>query len=163
MNNKLLEQLRTFLLDVTVEQYEAGDAAATHRVRQQQYNRARTLFASLTEVYGVGEPGHKAETWAEFGALAALREQNHARQEAEALFECEDIERGDRDYGFDEIGEYTGRGMVATGGRQSVSPLAYHLYSRNQGPESGVGKALAELGFWSDNFGIGWIYYLRGE
>ena len=72
MRNELLEQLRTFLLDVT-EQYENGDAAATHRVRQQQYNRARALFASLTEVYGVGESGHKAEAWAEFGALRSKK------------------------------------------------------------------------------------------
>jgi hypothetical protein len=92
-----------------------------------------------------------------------LSDLSWAERQAEDLFEQEDLERGDRHYGWDRIGGYVGRGMVAPGGRQTASPLAYTLYSRNQGPESDVGKALAGLGFWSDSFGVGWIYYMRGE
>ena len=86
-----------------------------------------------------------------------------AERRAEDLCEQAELKRGDRHYGWDRIGEYVGRGMGATDGRQTVSPLAYTLYNPSQGPDSDVGKALAGLGFWSDSFGVGWIYYMGGE
>lgn len=49
MNSDLIEELISFFLD-TVEQYESGDAAATHRVRQQQYKRAHTLLETLNNM-----------------------------------------------------------------------------------------------------------------
>tara|TARA_R110002110_G_scaffold18524_9_gene77791 strand:- start:383 stop:670 length:288 start_codon:yes stop_codon:yes gene_type:complete len=94
--------------------------------------------------------------------MSINKELTDLTERAEDLFEREDLERGDHYYGWDRVSGYVGRGMVAPDGRQTASPLAYTLYSRYQGPESDVGKALAGLGFWSDNLGVGWIYYLRG-
>jgi hypothetical protein len=87
---------------------------------------------------------------------------NALRQKAEAIFEAEDMEEGDRDYGWSLREGYVGRGMVGHGTTPDrVSALAFDVASRSAGPQSEIGKGLGKLGFHADNMGMGWIYYLR--
>ena len=64
MNNKLLENLRVFLLDI-IEQHEDQQTGwVSERVTQHEHRQARQLFDALNEIYGAStEPGHAAETW----------------------------------------------------------------------------------------------------
>ena len=84
-------------------------------------------------------------------ATAAKRASDTAavQRKAERLFAKHGI-----DYEEDEY--YSGRGMYG-----KFSPLAYDLGDPDDGPRSAIGKALQRLGFYVDNLGMGWIYYLR--
>ena len=64
MTNKLLENLRVFLLDI-IEQHEDQQTGwVSERVTQHEHRQARQLFDALNEIYGAStEPGHAAETW----------------------------------------------------------------------------------------------------
>jgi len=124
----------------------------------------RKTLIKMASTLPVGS-GERRAILAGLNKATALREGSNVRdlsRKAEALFYKHDLEEGDRDYGWDSREGYIGRGMVGLpGSEQSVSPLAYTLHSRNYGPESDIGKALENLGFWSDNMGMGWVYYLR--
>lgn len=63
MNNKLLENLRTFLLDITVHYEDTEEGSDSHTM----YQQACSLFDALNEIYGYApgdEPGYRnAEIW----------------------------------------------------------------------------------------------------
>ena len=71
------------------------------------------------------------------------------QRKAERLFAKHDIE-------YEVYEGYSGRGMYGNN-----SPLAYSLPDSYDNPRSDIGKALQRLGFYVDNLGMGWIYYLR--
>ena len=100
------------------------------------------------------------------GMLVKYIEQNHKKASGSKTAASVDalrrkVEDLFYDYGlnsyddYEEYDGYSGRAMYG-----ALSPLAFQVSDRYNGPQSDLGKDMKRMGFMADNLGMGWIYYL---
>lgn len=109
----------------------------------------RKRLIKMASTMPVGSPERKAVLKGLSKSAASV---DALRRKVEDLFYDYNLTVGDE---YEEYDGYSGRAMYG-----ARSPLAFEVFSRNDGPHSDLGKDMKRLGFMADNLGMGWIYYL---
>ena len=109
----------------------------------------RKRLIKMASTMAVGSPERKAVLKGLSKSAASV---DTLRRKAEDLFYDYNLTVGDE---YEEYDGYSGRAMYGV-----RSPLAFEVFSRDDGPRSDLGKDMKRLGFMADNLGMGWIYYL---